>query len=282
MAFRSNSPITLSLPPFRGVTRRIILTALIGFIAETVFAMLSFSTTAFLVNLLLLHPDQAVHKQIWQFVTYPFLGMPFLSLLFALLSVWFFGATLEDERGARWFAEFFLAVTIGGGLLATLLAYASAGHVPGLNPDDQIRAAGLWPFSLALLVAFGQLHAEEVIRFNFIFKLKAKYLAALYVAFYLVLTVFSGDRFAALVALTNALAGYCFVRFVPRRGVRAGLSERWFGLRNAWYRAKRRRAAKKFTVYMRKQGKDVSLDSDGRYIDPNGKPRDPNDRNWMN
>jgi len=282
MAFRSNSPITLSLPPFRGVTRRIILTALIGFIAETVFAMLSFSTTAFLVNLLLLHPDQAVHKQIWEFVTYPFLGMPFLSLLFALLSVWFFGATLEDERGARWFAEFFLAVTIGGGLLATLLAYASAGHVPGLNPDDQIRAAGLWPFSLALLVAFGQLHAEEVIRFNFIFKLKAKYLAALYVAFYLVLTVFSGDRFGALVALMNALAGYCFVRFVPRRGVRAGLSERWFGLRNAWYRAKRRRAAKKFTVYMRKQGKDVSLDDDGRYIDPNGKPRDPNDRNWMN
>jgi hypothetical protein len=33
---------------------------------------------------------------------------------------------------------------------------------------------------------------------------------------------------------------------------------------------------------MRKQGKDVSLDSDGRYIDPNGNPRDPNDRNWMN
>jgi membrane associated rhomboid family serine protease len=282
MAFRSNGPITLSLPPFRGVTRRIILIALVGFAAETVFGMLSFSTTAFLTNLLLLHPDQAVHKQIWQFVTYPFLGMNLLSLLFALLSVWFFGATLEDERGPRWFAEFFLSVTIVGGLIATLLAYASAAHIPGLNPEDQIRAAGLWPFSLALLVAFGQLHAEEVIRFNFVFKLKAKYLAALYVAFYLVLTVFSGDRFGALVALTNALAGYCFVRFVPRRGVRAGLSERWFGLRNAWYRAKRRRAAKKFTVYMRKQGKDVSLDSDGRYIDPNGKPRDPNDRNWMN
>jgi membrane associated rhomboid family serine protease len=282
MAFRSNGPITLSLPPFRGITRRIILIALVGFVAETVFGIISYPPTAFITNLLLLHPDQAVHKQIWQFVTYPFLGMPLLSLLFALLSVWFFGATLEDERGPRWFAEFFLTVTISGGLVATLLAYASAGHVPGLNPDDSIRAAGLWPFSLALLVAFGRLHAEEVIRFNLIFKLKAKYLAALYVAFYLVLTVFSGDRFGGLVALMNALAGYCFVRFVPRRGVRAGLSERWFGLRNAWYRAKRRRAAKKFTVYMRKQGKDVSLDPDGRYIDPNGTPRDPNDRNWMN
>jgi membrane associated rhomboid family serine protease len=282
MAFRSNGPVTLSLPPFRGVTRRIILIALVGFAAETVFGMVSNPTTAFLINLFLLHPDQAIHKQIWQFVTYPFLGMGLLSLLFALLSVWYFGAALEDERGPRWFAEFFLAVTILGGLAATLLAYATAGRVSGLTPNDSVRAAGLWPFSLALLVVFGRLHAEEVIRFNLIFKLKAKYLAALYVGFYLVLTVVGGDRFGGLVALMNALAGYCFVRFVPRRGVRAGLSERWFGLRNAWYRAKRRRAAKKFTVYMRKQGKDVSLDADGRYIDPNGKPRDPNDRNWMN
>ncbi len=33
---------------------------------------------------------------------------------------------------------------------------------------------------------------------------------------------------------------------------------------------------------MRKQGKDVSLTEDGKYIDPNGTPRDLNDRNWMN
>jgi membrane associated rhomboid family serine protease len=121
----------------------------VGFAAEIVLGMVSPTTAAFLVNLLLLHPDQAVHKQIWQFVTYPFLGMGLLSLLFALLSVWFFGSTLEDERGPHWFAEFFLAVTIAGGLVATLLSYASGGHIPGLNPDNAIRAAGLWPFSLS-------------------------------------------------------------------------------------------------------------------------------------
>ena len=47
-------------------------------------------------------------------------------------------------------------------------------------------------------------------------------------------------------------------------------SESWFGLRNSYYRAKRRRAAKKFTVYMKKQGKDVNLDPSGRYVDPDG------------
>jgi membrane associated rhomboid family serine protease len=282
MAFRSNGPVTLSFPPFRGVTRRIVLLALVCFLAEVAFGMVSVSKTALLLDLLLLHPGQALHLYFWQFVTYPFVGMGLLSLLLALLSVWIFGAMLEDERGPRWFTEFFLAATIAGGLLATLLAYASGGHVPGLNPEGLIRASGMWPFSLALLVAFAQLHAEEVIRFNFVFKLKAKYLAALYVAFYLVLTLLGGDRFSGLVALMNAAMGYCFVRFVPRRGLRAGMTERWFGLRNDWYRAKRRRAARKFAVYMRKQGKEVSLDADGRYIDPNGIHRDPNDRNWMN
>jgi hypothetical protein len=53
-----------------------------------------------------------------------------------------------------------------------------------------------------------------------------------------------------------------------------------FGLRNRYYRAKRRRAAKKFQVYMRKQGKDVSIDSSGRYIGLDDD--DPDDRRRMN
>jgi hypothetical protein len=35
-------------------------------------------------------------------------------------------------------------------------------------------------------------------------------------------------------------------------------------------------------VYMKKQGKDVSLDADGRYVDPDGKKRDLKDKRWMN
>ena len=84
-------------------------------------------------------------------------------------------------------------------------------------------------------------------------------------------------------ALCNAGVGYGFLAAGAETGV-CGWEFRSDGLRlrNAYYRAKRRRAAKKFTVYMRKQGKDVSLDEDGRYVDPDGKPRDPNDKRWMN
>jgi len=44
-------------------------------------------------------------------------------------------------------------------------------------------------------------------------------------------------------------------------------SERWYGLRNGYYRWKRRRAARKFEVYMRSQGRTVRFDGQGRQID---------------
>ena len=277
---RSNGPITLSFPAFRGVTRRLILIALVGFVGSLVLGFMTPDTT--IVNLLTLHPDQALHL-VWQFWTYPFLPTGFISLLFALLSVWFFGSALEDELGSLWLTEYFLVATIGGGLLACLLTRAADGRIPHLSSHE--ATWGMWPAVLALLVAYAYYHAEEKLRFNFIFEVKAKYLAAGYVAFYLIAAMLSGDRLGAVTALCVALSGYIFLRLAPRKGLRFTVSEKWFSMRNAYYRAKRRRAAKKFTVYMKKQGKDVSLDADGRYVgpderDPNG--RDPNDKRWMN
>lgn len=280
MAFRSNSPISLVFPPFRGVTRRIILMALCTYLGLALLGLFSHELAGTLHFLLILRADKSLHPLIWGLVTYPFAGAGLLSVAFALLSFWFFGSVLEDERGSLWLSEYFLAATLGGGLIASALTEFSNGSISGL--PTQSTAEGLWPAVLAVLVAYGVFHAEEQVRFNFLFTLKAKYLAAIYVLFYVGSALVGGDRFGALVALCNALSGYLFLRLAPRRGFRVGVSERWFALRNSLYRAKRRRAAKKFKVYMRKQGADVSLDDEGRYVDPSGKPRDPNDKRWMN
>jgi membrane associated rhomboid family serine protease len=274
MAFRSNGPVMLALPPFRGMTRQIILIALGVFFGLGVLGLVLPPLAITITNLMLLVPDLAVHFEIWRFLSYPFIGSGLVSVAFALLSVWFFGSSVEDERGSRWLGEYFLVTTVAGGLLASILSL-----VLGLQ---NVVAGDLWPFVLAVLVAFAYFNPEQSVRFSFIFTLKAKYLAVIYVLVYLALALRGGDRFGAIVALMNAACGYAFLRFAPRRGLRAGASEQWFGLRNAYYRAKRRRAAKKFTVYMRKQGKDVSLDENGRYVDPSGTPRDPNDKRWMN
>ena len=48
------------------------------------------------------------------------------------------------------------------------------------------------------------------------------------------------------------------------------MSEGYYGLRNAYYRWKRRRAGRKFEVYMRDRGR--YFDQHGNYRDPEQKP----------
>ena len=61
--------------------------------------------------------------------------------------------------------------------------------------------------------------------------------------------------------------GWAFVRMAPRRGMSILFSENLYGIRNRYYRWKRRRAARKFEVYMRRQGRTVKFDGQGRMID---------------
>ena len=280
MAFRSNGPVMVTLPPFRGVTRGILLTAVVVFFALLVFGVISRELEATFEGIFALIPETALHRLVWQLVTYPFIAVGILGFLFSALSVWFFGSALEDELGPRWMSEFFLVCTLGGGLLASIFTLTAGRSIEGLSPAHE--AFGLWPFSLALLLVFARLHPEQELNFNFILRVKAKYIATLYLLIYLAIMLSSHQRFDALVTLTNCLSGWLFVRLAPRRGIRFAATEGMFGMRNAWYRAKRRRAAKKFTVYMQKQGRDVQFDERGRYIDPEAERGNPNDRKWMN
>jgi len=278
VAFRSNGPISVTLPPFRGVTRRIILAAVVVYFALLVLGLF-LPWVPGLSFFFMLQPSKA-YLFLWQLVTYPFINTGLFGLLFAALTVWFFGSTLEDELGSNWMGEFFLASTIGGGVLACVLAYPLNLRLPGININE--LASGLWPFSLALLLAFARFHANQELNFNFILRVKAKYIAAIYLLLYLAFMLSSQHQFDAMLVLTNALCGWLFVVYAPRKGLRFAANESVFGLKNSWVRARRRRAAKKFSVYMQKQGREVHFDESGRYLDPDGKVRDPNDRKWMN
>ena len=280
MAFRSNGPMTVALPAFRGVTRQILLTAIGVYFAFLLLGLFSQETAGTLQALLSLVPELAAHRLIWQFLTYPFINAGLFGFLFACLSVWFFGAALEEELGARWMREFFLACTLGGSVLATIFCLTAGPHIEGLNPAQLTN--GLWPFSLALLLVYARLHPDQELNFNFILRVKAKYIAMIYLLVYLAVMLSAHQRLDALLVITNGLAGWMFLRFAPRRGIGFAAAESWFGLRNSWYRTKRRRAAKKFTVYMQKQGRDVQFDESGRYMDPDAERRDPKDRKWMN
>ena len=263
------------LPPFRGATRRIVLAAIVCFVIELVLNATPFGAQA--ISLLLLSAQQTLlHGKLWQLLTYAFVPTGLLSSLFAMLSVWMFGSQLEDERGTQWLGEYFLVSTIGGALLAALLGLTGA-----LYPATAVTA-GLWPAVMALVLAFARAHPDQEIRIFGLIGVKAKFLVVIYLVFYFFGALGSGDRMGAAAALFASLCGYLYLRFVPRRGLGFSASERLYGMRNAYYRSKRQRAARKFTVYMRKQGKDVNLDPNGKYVKLEDEKQSPKDSRWMN
>jgi hypothetical protein len=97
--------------------------------------------------------------------------------------------------------------------------------------------------------------------------IKARYMAIIY-GLISIAMLFGQQRMYAFAQLGGALVGLLFIRLAPRRGVTFAFSEQWYGLRNRYYRWKRRRAARKFEVYMRKHDRTVRFDEQGNYIPP--------------
>ncbi len=272
----SNNPISLSLPPFSGATRRLVLWNLAAFFTIAVLSLVSADGTRLLLSHLALTPNDVAHGQIWQLVTYSFLNLGILNTAFALLTLWFVASMLEQARGSRWLLELYFTSTIGAALFASALSFTRLIH---LTPTA--TSIGLYPGVFGLLIAIAVLFGDQEFVLFFLLRLKAKYMVAIYILIDLAILLKSADNFQALLHLTGALAGYLFLRLMPRRGLSQGVTEQYFALRNSLYRAKRRRAARKFEVYMGKQGRQVNFDKDGRYIDPDAK-RDPTDKRWMN
>jgi membrane associated rhomboid family serine protease len=272
-----NNPITLSLPSFSGVTRKLILANVAVFFAIGLLGWLAPHLTNVLVGNLTLGPVAVVHGRIWQLVTYSFIEGGILAILFGMLTLWFTGSLLEPSFGGRWLGELYFSSVIGGALIASVISFT---HVFNLRPD--VYASGCWAGIFGLLVAIAMIFGDQEFLLWFVLRIKAKYMVAIYILIAIALLLKQADGFNALLQLSGALCGFIYVKFAPRRGLAFGLSERYFRLRNSYYRWKRRRAARKFEVYMRKQNREVHFDKDGRYVDPDELRKDPNDKRWMN
>ena len=261
----------LSFPDFRGLTRKLVLWNLGTFFVLLVLGVASKPAAFTIVSWTALVPPYVLHGRIWQLLTYSFVHQGILNTAFELLSLWFLGSFLESNHGSRWLGEIFFVSVLGAGLAAIALYFALPGGGGVLT--------GCYGGLFGLLIAFGVLYGDmQFMLFPLPMMIKAKYLVGVYLLIALAM-LFSDQRFFAFAQLGGALFGYLYIRVAPRRGFALASSERFYGLRNSYYIWKRRRAARKFEVYMRKQNRDVHFDKDGRYIDPD---KDPNDRRWMN
>jgi len=261
----------LSFPDFRGLTRKLILWNLGAFFVLLLLGVASRGAALTIVSWTALVPPLVLQGRVWQLLTYCFVHQGILNTAFELLSLWFLGSFLEANHGSRWLGEIFFFSVLGAGLTAMGIYF-----VPSVEAGV---LTGCYGGLFGLLIAFGVLYGDlEFMMFPLPMMIKAKYLVAVYLLIALAM-LFSSERFFAFAQLGGALFGYLYIRMAPRGGFGSAGTERFYGLRNSYYRWKRRRAARKFEVYMRKQNRDVHFDKEGRYIDPD---KDPNDRRWMN
>jgi membrane associated rhomboid family serine protease len=235
----------LGFPDFRGFTRTLVLWNLVAYFALLILGAASHRLAEGITAIFILNPDAVFHHgRIWQLLTYCIIHAGILSTAFELLSLWFLGSLLESGHGSRWLAELFFVSVVGAGLAALLLYL--------VLPQDAAPLFACWGGIFGLLIAIGVLYADTpFMMFPLPITIKAKYLVAVYMLIALAM-LFSAEKVYAFSQLGGALFGFLYIKFSPRRGFAFAGSETLFGLRNRYYRWKRRRAAKKFEVYMRK------------------------------
>jgi membrane associated rhomboid family serine protease len=285
-------PTTLGFPPFT----RAVKTLIIANVAVYLVMMLSRLTVPALADFaefyLYLRPVAVVHGQIWQLVTYAFLHDPHgvLHLLLNMLGLWMFGAQFEMDFGTRRFYEFYFWCVVGAALTTIgvgALGMAAYEHMrlPLFRVMGEIwlqSTIGASGGIYGLLIAFGILNGDrEVFIFPFPIAIKARYIVAIWLFIAFVSAFGGANGVAEFAHLGGALFGWIYLRFIPRYGLQTAASEGMFGLRNRYYKWKRRQAAKKFEVYMRKNKSDAYFDKHGNYRGPSLDKKD-DDSKWIN
>ena len=276
-----NYTMSLGFPPFTRAIKWLV-------IINAAIFLLYYPLGAFAPNfaagswrLLELVPAFVAHGAIWQLATYSFLHVGLFHILFNMLTLWMFGAQLETDWGFNQFLEFYFFCVVSAALVTMGVAYL--GTLPGvsfLGISPLTATVGASGGVFGVMVGFAVLYGDqEFMLFPLPFMMKAKYLVAIFIfialagAFQGLGPAHRGESVAYFAHLGGALFGYLYVKFLPRRGLTYAFSEHYFGVRNSYYRWKRRRAARKFQVYMRRHGRDVYFDEHGNYRDPDADNR---------
>lgn len=257
--------LSLSFPPFTPWVKRIVIGCVAVYFLQVVLGAFSPMAGSYLITFGALIPAAVVHGWIWQLITYSFLHASVGHVLINMLMLWMFGAQEEVDWGSKKFLEFYLFCIAGAALTTIVVAYSP---IRGVSPGTPTIGASGGVYGI--LMAFGMLYGDrEIFMFPLPFMMKAKYMVAIMI-FLVVIATFQPSQggIANFAHLGGLLFGFLYIKFLPKRGLMFGTSERYFSLRNSYYRWKRRRAARKFEVYMRKHDRTVTFDEHGNYVPP--------------
>jgi membrane associated rhomboid family serine protease len=256
----------MGLPPFRGAVRQIIIASTAIYVVILLLMSFAQPTGQAILTLGVLDPGRIREGWLWQLVTYAFMYVDPLDFVLSLLGIYFLGWAVEERIGATAFYGLFF----GSVLLSALAGFA----LSLTRMVAQGSALGSGAAANAILMVFYLFNrGAPIMLFPIPIQIPVKWIVLFTAAIetaYLLLSHFALFYFILLLGLG---AGYLWYMAFFTRPTTVGVSERFYGLRNSYYRWKRRRAARKFEVYMRKHNRSVEFDEHGNYIPPD-EPRE--------
>src|SRR3954451_14277509 len=153
--YRTYDNMGISLPPFRGAVKWLMLINLGIFVAWELVHLVSPVLGSAMTSILALAPGLVVHGWLWQVVTYAFLHLGVMHLAGNLLGIWFVGSLVEGMFGTRRFVLYYFICVIGAAAGCILLSYSGAAP---LSHTQLI--AGATGANYGLLLAVGMLMGE--------------------------------------------------------------------------------------------------------------------------
>jgi membrane associated rhomboid family serine protease len=192
----------------------------------------------------------------WQPLTYLFLHADIWHILLNMLFLWMFGSDLERTWGTRRFYVFYFVAGIGAGcttvLIKTLL------HMFGTGASVTTATIGASGAIYGVLLAAAIVFPDRqiwLIPFPVTIPMKIYVAGAIAIEFFSTLGR-GGDNVSHVTHLGGALVGYLYLR----RGLFL------YRARNEYLDWKRRRAKRKFEVYMRDHKNEPPGSSDDRWV----------------
>jgi membrane associated rhomboid family serine protease len=277
--------MSLSFPPFTPMVKKLIFANLAVFIVWVLGGVFAPTVKGFINDYLAFTPAMAIGQfppHLYQFVTYAFVHLGLWHILGNMLMLWMFGSQIEQDFGSNKFLEFYVFCMLGaavttvviGGLGIFAFSHSSNAFLHDLGYLWIRGTAGASGAVYGILIAFGILHAEqEIMMFPIPIQMKAKYFMWITILVTFYLSLGPQGAVAEFAHLGGLLFGYVYLKFIPQRGLSYAASESAFGVRNRYYRWKRKKAAKKFEVYMKKVDRSEYFDEYGNFRDPNHKDK---------
>jgi len=271
-----NINTVMGFPPFRGAVRQIILASVAIYVV--ILLLVSFAPEAgqALLTFGILDPAHIRQGWVWQFATYAFMYVDPMQFALSLLGIYFLGGAVESSIGmGRFYGLFFGSVILSGiaGFALSLTGVIARGPAMGSGAAANAILMVFYLFNRGAPIMLFPIPIQIPVKWIVLFT------AAIEVA-YLLLSHFALFYFVLLLGLG---AGYVWYTLFLTRKSKLQISERYFALRNSYYRWKRRRAARKFEVYMRDHDRTVTFDEHGNYIPPEDDKKNGGSKSgWVN